>query len=219
VTVIEKSPKATGDIGHSTVDWEWNFTYEARWDWGESKGEIIPNATLPIEVYDVANESNIVLVNNFLLTTDNRGCVSFVYSSPIPRVLRFKPTKLITRDGAEYNSSLYETTYEQYSTASYYNLYGFRSNESTIYWDDFDMSIANVDVNRLGTSKVAVNLTYQMIPTEGVWVGMWDPEKTNYIPKYVSNANVTVNGVKADELSPGLYEAQVLHGFQRRIST
>lgn len=209
VTVTTKSPQVTGNIGHSTVGWEWNFTYEALWDWGERKGEIIPNATIPIEVYDVANESNPVLVDNFTLITDNMGQVSFVYSSPVPRVLRFKPTKLITQDGVEYNSSLYETTYEPYSTASYYNLYGFTSSETTIYWDDFDISIASVDVNQLGTSKVTVNLTYQIIPPEGIWVGMWDPENTNYIPKYVSNANVTVNGIKASETSPGLYEAQV----------
>ena len=136
VTVSEISPKARAyarSIWHSTVGWEWNFTYEARWSWGESEGEIISNATIPIEVYDVANESNIVLVNYFLLTTDSMGRVSFVYSSPIPRVLRFKPTKLITQDNVEYNSSLYYTTDYPDSPPPYYNLYGFKSDEATIY--------------------------------------------------------------------------------------
>ena len=55
-----------------------------------------------------------------------------------------------------------------------------------------------------------MNLTYQMIPAEGIWLD-YEPHEdiTYYIPKYVSNASVTVNGAKADEISPGLYEAQV----------
>jgi hypothetical protein len=196
---VTVNPTAPGFITHSAVGQNWTISFQAVWTYGNNSGQSIENATVFIEVRTV----NDTVIETLLPKTNTTGFVSFYYSSLTPNILTFAPTKLVTEDGVEWNSSLLEDG-ENY-------VYGFQSKPITIYWDTFDISLMSIDMNTLGVTKVSVNVTYLMIPQEGLPV----PQLSNYsqydyIQKYVHGANVTINGVKAEESSVlGVYTAEI----------
>jgi len=195
---VTVNPIAPGFVVHSPADWNWTISFQATWTYGNNSGQVIENATVSIEVRKTDN----TVIQTLLPKTNVTGFISFYYSSITPNVLTFAPTKLVTEDGVEYNSSLLEDG-ENY-------LYGFQSKPITIYWDTFNTSLISTDTNSLGVITVSVNITYLMIPQEGLTVPLLSNQSDyDHIPKYVHGANVTINGVKAEESSvPGAYIAE-----------
>ena len=114
-------------------------------------------------------------------------------TSASAQVLAFTPIKLVTQDGQEWNSSLVDSAN---------NAYGFTANWAQVWWDTFHVSIVNSDTGSLGKVAVSVNVTYLLLPEEGLQVSVV------HIPKVVHGANVTINGVTAQETqTPGIYTA------------
>ena len=200
---VTVNPTAPGFIAHSPAGWNWTISFQAVWTYGNSSGQVIENATVFIEVRTTDN----TVIQTLLPKTDSTGFISFYYSSSTPNILTFAPTKLVTEDGMEWNSSLLEDG-ENY-------FYGFQSIPMTIYWDTFDISLISTDTNALGATRVSVNITYLMLPKEGLTM-LQLPNYWQYahIPKYVHGANVTINGVKAEESSiPGVYTVETSTGL------
>jgi len=195
---VTVNPVAPGLVVHSIVDLNWSVSFQATWTYGDNSGQRIENATLFIEV----RTENDTLVENLQPKTNATGFVSFYYSSSTPNALTFTPTKLITEDGVDWNSSLLENGENP--------VYGFQSEPIMIYWDIFDISLIIADTNTLGVTKVSVNITYLMIPQEGLAVPQLSNQSNyDYIPKYVHDADVTINGVRAEESSTsGVYAAE-----------
>jgi hypothetical protein len=170
------------------------ISFQAIWTYGNNSGSPIQNATIPIEV----RTTNNTVIETLMLNTTGTGLASFNYSSPISSVLTFTPTKIVTEDGTEWNSSLVR------------GAYGFQSKPITIYWDSFDISLVSIDTSTKGVIRVSVNITYSMIPQGGL-TALQPPDysRYDYIAKYVDGADVEINGVKAEESSiQGEYTAE-----------
>jgi hypothetical protein len=183
-----------GFVLHSPVGQNVNISFQALWTYGNNSGSTIQNATIPIEVRTTTN----AVIETLMPNTTGTGFVSFNYSSPISNILTFTPTKLVTEDGMEWNSSLRG------------DAYGFQSKPITVYWDSFDISLVSIDTSTQGVIRVSVNITYSMIPQGGL-TALQPPDysRYDYIAKYVHGADVEVNGVKAEESSvQGVYTAQ-----------
>jgi hypothetical protein len=197
---VALNPKAPGLIVHSPLALNWTISFLATWTYGGNSGQAIVNATVPLDVRTI----NGTLIESLLSKTNATGFASFSYSSPTPDVLTFTPTKLVTKEGVEWNSSLLE------ETPSGASVYGFQSKSVTIYWDSYDASLVSIDTDTLGIVKVSVNITYLMIPPGGLTMAqLLNQSRSEFVPKYVHDANVTINGVKAEESStPGVYTAE-----------
>lgn len=196
---VTVKPTAPGFVVHSPVGWNWTVSFQTLWTYGNNSGGAIENATVSVEV--TANDT---VMETLLPKTNATGFVSFYYSSAIPDVLTFAPTKLVTEDRVEWNSSLLETL------PSGALLYGFQSKSVTIYWDSFAATLVSADVSSLGVTRLAVNITYLMIPQGGLTVPqLRNQSRYDYIPKYVHGADVKINGVEAKESSVlGVYAAE-----------
>lgn len=190
---VTVNPIVPVSIIHLPVGQNFCFHFQAVWTYGSNSGQAIENAIVPIKVKTADN----TLIETLTLKTNATGFISFNYSSQTPSILTFTPTKLITEDGMEWNQSLIG------------DAYGFRSGLVTIYWDSFNILLANVETGSLGIVRVTVNITYLMIPKEGLTIT--NDSQCKYIPKQVHNANVKINGIKAAEAStPGVYTAETL---------
>ena len=194
---VTVNPMAPGFIVHSPVGKNWTISFQAMWTYGNNSGQAIGNATVSIEVKTTDN----TVIETLLPKTNATGFISFYYSFPTPNALTFTPTKLVTEDGVEWNQSLLENEPL---------LYGFQSKPIKIYWDSFDISLISTDTNSLGVTRVSVNVTYFMIPEEGLNISQpSNYSRYDHIPKYVHGANVKINGAKAEESSlPGAYTAE-----------
>lgn len=165
------------------------LSFAAIWTYGLNNGQNIPNATAIIQV---SNSKEKVIETLSVNTTS--GVFSFNFSSASADVLVFTPTKLVTQDGQEWNSSLIDSSN---------NAYGFTSNWAQVWWDTFHVSLVSSDTSSLGNVAISVNVTYLLLPEEGLQVGVV------HVPKTVQGANVTINGVPAEESQtlPGIYSA------------
>ena len=174
-----------------------NMSFEAVWAYGDNTGEPIKYANVVVEVKTADGEDT----GMFLANTTTTGFADFNYSSSTPKILTFTPTKLITADGTELNASLLqngETT-----------LYGLQSEPVTVYWDTFDVELVSTSTTTLKTTQVSVNVTYLLVPEEGLTISHNDSQQT-FFPKIAHGINVTVNGATAEETAvPGVYSANV----------
>jgi hypothetical protein len=173
---------------YTSVDRNVTLSFVALWSYGPSDGQNIANATATIQVSDSKDR-----VADTLKVNTTTGVFSFNYTSASAQVLAFTPTKLVTQDGQEWNSSLVDSAN---------NAYGFTANWAQVWWDTFHVTLVNSDTGKLGNVAVSVNVTYLLLPEEGLQVSVV------HVPKSVHNANVTINGVAAQETqTSGIYSA------------
>jgi hypothetical protein len=164
------------------------LSFQASWSYGSDEGQNIQNATVSIQV----SNSNNKVINN-LSVNSTSGIFSFNYSSANPEILTFTPNDLTAQDGRGWNSSIVDSAN---------SVSGFTSQSAQVWWDTFHVSLVNSDTNSLGKVGISVNVTYLLLPEEGLQVG------SVHVSKTVQNANVTVNGVTAQESqTPGIYLA------------
>lgn len=192
---VTVNPTVPGLIVHSTLGLNWTISFQATWTYGSNSGKTVENATVHIEV----RAADGTIMDTLLPATNATGQVSLSYSSSTPSVLTFVPTKLVTEDGVEWNSSVVEGAYGARVEAVV-----------TIYWDSFDALLISADTHALEAAKVSVNITYLMVPQEGL-TALQPPDysQNDYVPKYVHGAHVKIDGVEAEETSvPGVYTAE-----------
>lgn len=194
---VTVNPTTPDSQMYTTIGRNWTVSFEALWSYGENSGTAIKNATITVQVNNSKNE----IVNTLQLNTTS-GIFSFNYSSTTAEKLTFTPTKLVTYDGKEYKSELLDEAND---------VYGFQSKSVIVWWDTFHVSLVNSNANTLGTVYVSVNVTYLLLPEDGLTLPEWATySNQTFLPKIAHNASVTINGVKAQETSiDGIYEANV----------
>lgn len=180
-----------GSIGHN-----WTITFQARWQYNQTD-EPVSNATVEFKVTNPEGKT----VNTFDCNT-TQGTFSFNYSSNKLNILTFTPTKLTMQDKTEWILTQPEKT----MVNSYISV--------TVYWDTFSVALINSTTSGLGAADVSVKVTHLLMPHNGlaVYVG---PRFTEVVlGNEVYNANVTINGVAAQETStPGVYIANFSTAF------
>jgi hypothetical protein len=193
---VTVNPTRPNSPMYTTVGRNWTVSFEALWSYGDNSGQGIRNATVTVQVTN--NKSAII---DTRLYNTAAGLFSFNYSSLTADVLTFTPTKLVTQNGTEWTSKLLDAGN---------NLYGFQSESVVIWWDTFHVSLVSYNTETLGFNIVSVNITYLLLPENGLTL----PESATYshqtfLPKIANNANVTINGVAAEEISMGVFTANV----------
>lgn len=190
---VTVNPVTSSSIVYGNVEKNWTIPFQALWSYGENSGKAIENATLTVEVKTLDDVS----VETISETTNSTGFATLYYISSDPTVLTFTPTSLVTQDETEYNSGLFE--YSQ-------SVYGLQPNSLTVYWDTLDASLVSTNTDTQGVTTVSVNVTYLMVPEEGLTIPNSSPEQV--YPKIAHGVNVTINDVKAEETSvSGVYTA------------
>ncbi|PVX27711.1 MAG: hypothetical protein CW716_00905 [Candidatus Bathyarchaeum sp.] len=190
---VTVNPVTSSSILYGNVEKNWTIPFQALWSYGENSGQVIESAKLTIEVKTLDNTS----IANITETTNSTGFVTLYYISSNPAVLTFTPTSLVTQDETLYNSSLFEDGQ---------SVYGLQQNSLTVYWDTFDASLVSTNTDTQGVTAVSINVTYMMVPEEGLTIPDSSPEQV--FPKIAHGRNVTINGVEAEETSvSGVYTA------------
>jgi hypothetical protein len=185
---VTVKPVITDALTYTSVGRNVTLSFQALWSYGSNGDQNIQNATAIIQV---SNRNDKVLETLSVNTTS--GIFSFNYSSASADILAFTPTKLVTQDGQEWNSSLVDLAN---------NVYGFTYHWAQVWWDTPHVSLVSRDTSSLGNVAISVNITYLLLPEEGLQIGLV------HVPKIVHDANVTINGVKAEETqTPGIYLA------------
>jgi len=186
--VTIKPALISNTVTYTSVDKNATLSFQALWTYGPDETKNIQNATVIIQISNPDGK-----VVDMLSVNTTSGIFSFNYTSADPKTLAFTPTDLITQDGRDWNSSILDSAN---------NVYGFTSNWAQVWWDTFHVSMVSRDTGKLGNVAVSVNVTYQLLPEDGLQVG------AVHVFKTVQGANVTVNGVKAKETqTPGIYSA------------
>lgn len=165
------------------------FQFEAKWAFGPNQGQFIKNATALIYV---TNQKGAVV--DMLSENTTSGVFSFNYSTVNPSILTFTPTKLVTADGKEWTNETLVDPSE--------NAYGFTSDFTEAYFDTFHVSMVNYDTSSVGRVAATINVTYLMLPEDGLMIG-----SILHFSKIGEGLNVTINGVEAQETAPGIYTA------------
>jgi hypothetical protein len=179
---------------YTAVGRNWTLSFQATWSYGANTGQAIQNATAAIQV---KNQANAVLETLSLNTTT--GTFTVNYDSSTADILTFTPTKLTTSDGKDWKVGLVDSAN---------NVYGFTGESAVVWYDTFHVSLVSSDTGSLGKVGVAVNVTYLLLPEDGLSL----PAGASYgnatfLPKIAQGVNVTINGVKAQESQPGIYTA------------
>jgi hypothetical protein len=188
------NPATSSSIVYGNIEKNWTIPFQAVWSYGENSGKAIENATVTVEVKTADDES----VENISQTTNSTGFATFYYISSSPAVLTFTPTSLVTQDETDYNAGVFGNGQSA--------VYGMRPESVTVYWDTFDVSLVSTNTDTQGVTTVSVNVTYMMVPEEGLVIPNSSPEQI--FPKIANGVNVTINGVKAQETSvSGIYTA------------
>ncbi len=194
---VTVSPATSSSVLHSNAGQNCSISFRAVWTYGESSGQAVANANVTVEVKTGHGDS----VENITQATNAAGYAAFHYSFSVPVILTFTPMKLVTQDGSEWNGSLLENGDR--------GLYGFQSESVTVYYDTFDVALVSANTETLGLTEVAVNVTYLLVPEEGLTL----PQSSNssqqqVISKIAHGVDVTINGVKAEETDVhGIYTA------------
>ena len=195
--VVTVNPTTPDSQMYTTVGTNWTFSFEALWSYGDNSGTAIGNATVLFQVNSSENEIiDIVSVN----TTN--GLFSFNYSSSTADILTITPIELVTSDGIEWNSEIVDAES---------SLYGLQSISVIVWWDTFHVSLVSYDTETSGNCMVTVNVTYLLLPQEGLTLPEWATySNQTFLPKIAQNANVSINGVNAKETSTeGIFTANV----------
>jgi hypothetical protein len=179
-----------GSIGHN-----WTITFQARYRYNQTD-EPICNATVEIEVTNADSRP----VHTFDCNT-SQGTFSFNYTSNVPAVLTFTPTKLVTQDKTEWKLTQPEKT----MITPYISI--------KVYWDTFSVALINSTTNDLGVANVWVKVTRLLVPT-GTVASYEGARSIALIRCEVDDANVTINGVAAYKTSEaGVYAANISTAF------
>jgi len=187
--VTVKPVLISGALTYTSVDKNATLSFQAIWTYGPDETKSIQNATVIIQI----SNSNGKVVD-MLSENTTSGTFSFNYTSATPETLNFTPTDLVTQDGRDWGPR------ELIDPAN--NAYGFTSNSARVWWDTFHVSMVSHDTGSLGNLVVSVNVTYLLLPEDGLQVG------AVHVSKTVNGADVTINGVKAQETqTPGIYSA------------
>jgi hypothetical protein len=174
---------------YTSVDKNATLSFQAIWTYGPDETKSIQNATVIIQISN--SEGKVV---DMLSENTTSGTFSFNYTSSTSTTLTFMPTDLVTQDGRDWSP-------RQLIDAAN-NAYGFTSNWAQVWWDTFHVSMVSHDTDSLGKVAVSVNVTYQLLPEDGLQVG------NVHVSKTLQDANVTINGVKAQKTqTPGIYSA------------
>jgi len=193
---VSANPATSSSIIYGTVGKNWSLPFQAVWNYGGSSGKVVENANVTVEV----KTNDGVAIENISQITNATGFATFYYFSSTLTVLIFTPITLVTQDKMEYNASLFENGQS--------TLYGLQSKSVTVYWDTFDVSLVRTDTNSQGVTKVSVNVTYLLVPAEGLTLSNSSSSEQDVFPKIAHGVNVTINGVKAEETSVfGVYTA------------
>jgi hypothetical protein len=163
---------------YTSVGNNWTLSFTANWN----NGDAIHNATAAIKVL---NSQNTVIETLKFNTT--LGVFTFNYSSEDADILTFTPTSLTSMDGQEF------TVEDNH----------LRVESSVIWYDTFQVRLVSYDVDNLGKTVTTVNVTYLLLPDEGLTL----PDQT-FLPKTVHNATITINGAAATETSNGIFTAE-----------
>jgi hypothetical protein len=192
----EDSPRYT------SVGQNWTLSFQALWSHGDNAGQAVENATVTIQITSTTKDKAVGMLEE---NTTSAGILSFNYSSLNADVLAFNATKLVTQDGTEYDASLDTET----------GLYGVQSKPVTVWYDTFHVALLEYSTDSLGTTRVSVNVTYQLLPEEGLSLPAWATySNQTFLPKSVHGAQVTINSVKAQEsAAEGIYSANVSTHF------
>ncbi|XHH07825.1 MAG: hypothetical protein ACFCUE_09630 [Candidatus Bathyarchaeia archaeon] len=164
----------------------WTLTFMANWSFGSQNGQPVQNATAKIDVRN--SEDTLLETLTFNTTT---GVFSFNYSSETADILTFTPTSLTTQQSQEY-------TVDETTDA----VYGLTSEPITVWYDTFHVSPVSFNTDSLGKTVATVNVTYLLVPEEGLTL------HNQTYSKIVHNAKVTINGVEATETSSGISTAE-----------
>jgi hypothetical protein len=192
---VTVKPTTADSPMYTAVGRNWTLSFQATWTYGANEGQAIQNATAAIQVKNKANQ--ILETLSFNTTT---GAFTFNYASSTADVLTFTPTKLTTSDGKDWKTGRVDSTN---------NVYGFNGESAVVWYDTFHVSLVSSDTGSLGKVGVTVNVTYLLLPEEGLTL----PAGASYngatfLPKIAQGLNVTINGVKAQESqTPGIYVA------------
>lgn len=163
---------------YTSAGQNWTLSFSAT----DQNGQPIQNATAKIEIKN--SQDDLLETSNFNTTL---GTFEFNYTSDAADILTFTPTGLTTHDGQEYTV----------------DSDGVFVGESIVVWyDSFDVSMVSFDVSSLEKTVVTVNVTYLLIPGEGLTLN------NQFLPKIVQNALVLINGVEANETSPGIFTGE-----------
>ncbi|MBN1784498.1 MAG: hypothetical protein JW815_02035 [Candidatus Bathyarchaeota archaeon] len=190
---VTVNPATSSSIVYGNVEKNWVIPFQALWSYGENSGKAVENATLNVEI----KTADDVSVETIYAKTNSTGFATFYYISQNPAVLTFTPTSLVTKNETEYTSNLFEDGQ---------NVYGLQPNSVTVYWDTFDASLLSIDTYTQGVTTVSVNVTFLMVPEDGLIIPNSSPEQI--YPKIAHGVKVTINGVKAEETSvSGVYTA------------
>ena len=183
---------------YTTVGSNWTLSFEALWSYGSSSGQPINNATVSMLVSG-ASEGEIKTLQ---LNTTMSGTFSLNYSSATADKISFMATDLKTQNGEEYNSTSIKTVEGQ--------AFGLQSVAVTVWWDTFQVSLVNHNTDNPKTVDMSVNVTYLLLPQEGLTLPSEDTySNQTFLPKIASGANVTINGIRAQETSAGIFSADV----------
>jgi hypothetical protein len=182
---------------YAPVGMNLTLSFQAFWSYGEDSGPSINNAFVSVQV----NSSKSEVIDTILVNTNN-GFFSFNFSSSTADVLTFTPINLVTETGSEYNFDVVNPEND---------LYGLQSESVVVWWDTFQVSLVTFDTKTLGTTMVSVNVTYLLLPEEGLTLPEWATySHQTFLPKIVQNANVAINGENARKTSiAGVYSANV----------
>lgn len=193
---VTVSSTTSNFLMYTPVGSDWNVSFQALWSYGDNLGQQISNATVTMQVSGSKSGALTALQLN---TTS--GVFSFNYSSSTAEIITFTPTKLVTQNGTEWKPTLLD---------SENNTYGFHSESVVVWWDTFHVSLVIYNAETKGDATVTVNVTYLLLPEEGLTLPDWATySQQTFLPKIVHNATVTINGVKADEISAGIFKATV----------
>ena len=192
---VTVKPTTPDSLMYTTVGHNWTISFEASWSYGADSGKPIKNATAIIEVKNSAKK----IVEELSLNTST-GIFSFNYSISSADILTFTPTGLTTQNGDDYTTDLLDSAN---------NLYGLETEPVVVWWDTFQVSLVSFDTSSLGTASVSVNVTYLLLPEEGLTLPAWAAySNQTFLPKIIHNATITINGVTAQQSQePGIYLA------------
>jgi len=199
---VTVNPTTISSPFYTSVNRNWTVSFEAKWSYGANSGQLIKNATAIIQVTSLMSN-----VTNMLSENTTTGIFSFNYTSSTAEIFTFTPVILVSPSGIVYNSTLVQNGGS--------NEYGLQSTPVTIWWDTFHISLLSSTTNTLGATAVSVNVTYLLVPEEGLTLKEAATHlNQTFIPKIVSGANVTINGVKAEETTvPGIYTTDISTWF------
>lgn len=179
---------------YTTVGHNWTLTFTASWSYNSDSEKQIKNASVTIEV----KNSQKVLEELSLNTTS--GTFTFNYSSNEAGILTFTPTSLTTQNNDKYSAEVIDSTN---------NLYGLNGASVVVWWDTFHVSLLSYDTSILENTAVTVNVTYLLLPEEGLNLPEWATySNQTFLPKIINDATVRINGVVAQETdTAGVFRA------------